>query len=361
MIMSVHADQNILFYSVPSQSLSRQVIGYNDEIIDTVFLSSSDADSHVAVAANSSLIRVYSIAEYDARLLAGHSNIVLCLDRSSSGRYLASGSKDKTARIWSFIDEQKTWSCVGVCEGHAESVGAVALSRQTPTEGDVDSPSLMFTGSQDCTIKLWDLSSLSSSSNTTAKCKSLATVKAHDKDINALDVSPNNLYLASASQDRTAKVYEIQYSSSSSGSKGEIKLLGVCKGHKRGVWTARFGTTERILATGSGDKTIKLWNLDDYSCVKVRANCRHMGSCVDPFPQTFESHTNSVLQIRFLNRDMQLASSASDGLLKLWNVRTDECVATMDNHTDKVSACCDSFTPIRAEDAVGLGARSWHG
>ena len=35
---------------------------------------------------------------------------------------------------------------------------------------------------------------------------------------------------------------------------------------------------------------------------------------------------------------MQLASSASDGLLKLWNVRTDECIATMDNHTDKVSS-----------------------
>lgn len=53
--------------------------------------------------------------------------------------------------------------------------------------------------------------------------------------------------------------------------------------------------------------------------------------------ETFEGHTNSVLQIEFLNRDMQLASSASDGLLKLWNVRSEECVATMDNHEDKVS------------------------
>lgn len=64
--------------------------------------------------------------------------------------------------------------------------------------------------------------------------------------------------------------------------------------------------------------------------------------------ETFEGHTNSVLQVEFLNRDMQLASSASDGLLKLWNVRSEECVATMDNHEDKVSPIeirnCTSLT-----------------
>lgn len=52
--------------------------------------------------------------------------------------------------------------------------------------------------------------------------------------------------------------------------------------------------------------------------------------------KTFEGHTNSILQIDFLNQDLQLASTASDGLLKLWNVRTEECISTMDNHEDKV-------------------------
>lgn len=52
--------------------------------------------------------------------------------------------------------------------------------------------------------------------------------------------------------------------------------------------------------------------------------------------QTFEGHTNSVLQVEFLNQDLQLVSTASDGLLKSWNVRTEECFGTMDNHEDKV-------------------------
>lgn len=56
-------------------------------------------------------------------------------------------------------------------------------------------------------------------------------------------------------------------------------------------------------------------------------------------PQTFEGHTNSVLRVEFINQGLQLLSTASDGLLKLWNVRGEECVATMDNHEDKVRSC----------------------
>ncbi|OCB85639.1 WD40 repeat-like protein [Sanghuangporus baumii] len=324
LILSIHADQNILLHSLSGRTLLQQLIGFNDEITATSFLSATSPDSHVVVAANSSLIRVYSVSGNDSRLLPGHTGIVLCLASSEDRSFLASGSKDKSARLWSFSRSLSAWMNVAVCEGHAESVGAIALSQKTNESGsNLGAPRFMFTGSQDRTIKMWDLSSVSmpnvESSGSPVRCKSLTTHKAHDKDINSLDVSPNDCFLASASQDRTAKVYEIEYSLT--GPRGEIKLLGTCKGHKRGVWTVKFGKVERVLATGSGDKTIKLWNLDDFTCIK-----------------TFEGHTNSVLQIDFFNQDMQLASTASDGLLKLWNVRTEECISTMDGHDDKVWA-----------------------
>jgi U3 small nucleolar RNA-associated protein 13 len=35
---------------------------------------------------------------------------------------------------------------------------------------------------------------------------------------------------------------------------------------------------------------------------------------------------------------MQLVTSASDGLVKIWNVRDESCVKTLDNHEDKVSS-----------------------
>ncbi|KAG5652450.1 hypothetical protein H0H81_004994 [Sphagnurus paluster] len=340
-IVSIHADQNIILHSLSTQSLTRQLIGYNDEIVDATFLSPNfpspsvnptQDDSHLALATNSSLIRVYSTNSYDARLLEGHTDVVLALDQGVAGRLLASGSKDRSARLWAPLAKKSShaewgYGCISICEGHAESVGAIALSRKAGTPGEIDRPQFMFTGSQDRTIKMWDLMDLPLICEDEAaeplRCKSLTTHKAHEKDINALDISPNDKLLVSGSQDRTAKIYAIDYISGFPGRppRGELKLLGTCKGHKRGVWTVRFGKTERILATGSGDKTVKLWSLDDFSCLK-----------------TFEGHTNSVLRVNFLNAGLQVVSAASDGLVKLWDIKTEECVATLDNHEDKVWA-----------------------
>ncbi|TFK30941.1 U3 small nucleolar RNA-associated protein [Coprinopsis marcescibilis] len=329
-LVSVHADQNIMVYSLQQQQLTKQLIGYNDEIVDATFVLSNTPEKTplLALATNSSLIRVYSPETLDARLLEGHTDIVLALEKSVDGLFLASGSKDKSMRIWAphqIGEASSSWSysCVAVCNGHAESVGAVALSK-VADDSTNKNLRFAFTGSQDRTIKMWDLSEVSldtARNGDIVQCKSLTTHKAHEKDINALDVSPNDKLLVSGSQDRTAKVYAIEYSRSSNSVRGELQVLGTCKGHKRGVWSVRFCRSNRVLATGSGDKTVKLWNLDDFSCIK-----------------TFEGHTNSVLRVDFFNAGAQLVSTASDGLVKVWGIHDEECNATLDNHEDKVWA-----------------------
>lgn len=340
-LTAIFVDQNIVTRSLPHLSITRQVIGFNDEVIDTCYLSpfpstSSDepaSESHLAVATNSDLIRIYDLNRFNTSLLEGHDDVVLCLARSADGQILVSGSKDKTARIWksppnsalSSSDGQPSWRCIAKAEGHVESIGAVAVSKKDNT--------FLITASQDRTAKIWDLAaSADSTSDEPAPLRSMSTTKIHDKDINTLDIAPNDKLLASGSQDRTAKLFSITHTpkTKSTPASAQLSLLGTFKGHKRGVWSVKFSPVDQCLATASGDRTIKLWSLADFTCVK-----------------TFEGHSNTVLRVDFLTRGMQLASAASDGLVKVWNVKDEECAATLDNHEEKVSSLLLSPTRRR--------------
>lgn len=72
-------------------------------------------------------------------------------------------------------------------------------------------------------------------------------------------VSPNDKLLASGSQDRTAKLWSLT----------DMSLLGVFRGHRRGIWCVQFSPVDQVLASASADGTIKLWGLHDFSCLKV--------------------------------------------------------------------------------------------
>lgn len=82
------------------------------------------------------------------------------------------------------------------------------------------------------------------------------------QDVNSVAVSPNDKLLASGSQDRMAKLWSLA-------GEGNMGLLGVFRGHRRGVWAVCFSPVDQVLATSSADGTTKLWSLQDFSCLKV--------------------------------------------------------------------------------------------
>ena len=304
-VIGVTSDQNFLFYSLADCSFARmkQIAGYNEEVLDVKFVASTSSDDSdalsgsLAVLTNTEQIRVYNLQSNNCDILYSHSDTVLALDLNLS--WMVSGSKDKSAIAWRFTSG--SYVPVAVCLGHTEPVSAIALANKNHNL-------FFFTGSQDRTIKRWDLAIVDSSDGL-VKLKADYTFLAHDKDIQSIAVSPNDKMIASAALDKTAKLW-----SAIDGS-----LLGVFKGHKRGLWCVKFSPTDQLIATASTDKTIKLWNIHDLTCVK-----------------TFEGHLNTVLTVCFLSAGLQIVSSGSDGLVKLWNVKTDECVATLDNHEDRI-------------------------
>lgn len=334
-LLSIHNDQTLLINSLTltpgaiSLPILRRLSGHHDEIIDLQYLTPSD--NLIALATNSEDIRIVNIDKGfgDVGVLRGHGDIVICLDRDWSGVWLASAGKDNEARLWKIDGEKKDFTCYACFTGHAESIGAIALSRAVPQAESAAAkghapPKFLLTGSQDRTVKKWEVPAGGK------KARAVYTRKAHDKDINAIDVSPDDELFASASQDRTVKIWSVE----------EGEVLGVLRGHRRGVWSVKFAPSTitaavvggvegakggRMVVTGSGDKTVKLWSLTDYSCLR-----------------TFEGHTNSVLKTVWLSGGLQVGSSGGDGLVKVWDVKSGECNTTLDNHEDKVFI----FSPV---------------
>ena len=317
-ILAVTSEQTLLFHDLPSFKRARQLVGFHDQVLDlrllTSLQSTASEDASVLMATNSNQARLIRLRDQQCDFLEGHEDMVLSVTYQDG--LCATGSKDNTAKLWKldWDEDHAKIRLVGTCSGHTESVGTVCLSPQlSSVDGmnDDDCVQFLLTGSQDRTIKRWDMTMDLLNSTQQHKLKSRYTIQAHDKDINAVVLSPTYTVFATASQDKTVKVWVAE----------DARLLGTCMGHKRGVWDVKFSPVEQVMATASGDKTIKLWSLRDFSCVK-----------------TLQGHGNSVLKVAFLSLGMQLASASADGLVKLWTLKTEECVTTMDNHTEKIWA-----------------------
>uniref|UniRef100_A0A9L0R2U5 Transducin beta like 3 n=1 Tax=Equus caballus TaxID=9796 RepID=A0A9L0R2U5_HORSE len=303
LLLSVTADHNLLLYEACSLQLQKQFAGYSEEVLDVRFLGPED--SHVVVASNSPCLKVFELQTSACQILHGHTDIVLALDVFRKGWLFASCAKDQSIRIWRMNKAGKV-ACVAQGSGHTHGVGTICCSRLKET--------FLVTGSQDCTVKLWPLPEALLSKSTVPDggpvlLQAQATQRCHEKDINSVAVAPNDKLLATGSQDRTAKLWALP----------QCQLLGVFLGHRRGLWCVQFSPMDQVLATASADGTVKLWALQDFSCLK-----------------TFEGHDASVLKVAFVSRGTQLLSSGSDGLLKLWTIKNNECVRTLDAHEDKV-------------------------
>eukprot|EP00124_Ichthyophonus_hoferi_P004237 Ihof_evm1s443 gene=Ihof_evmTU1s443 len=303
-VVTIH--QDIMIHSLPDLKSTRHIIGYNDEVIDLKVLD----DEYLVVATNSEQLRMLRLDDHSCYVVRGHEGIVLAVDVSMDGQHVITSSKDTTLRLWRCVKDDEgnvSFPCLAIGTGHTEGVGAVAFSKKAPN--------FVVSGSQDRTVKLWSTADFcemgSEVPSEPEALQARMTQKAHDKDINAIAVAPNDRMFATASHDRTAKVW----------STSDMSLLGTLKGHKRGIWHLDFSPVDQCLATASGDKTIKIWSVADFTCLK-----------------TLEGHTAGVLKVTYLTRGLQLASAAADGLVKIWTLRTTECATTMDGHIDKVWA-----------------------
>ncbi|KAK3952208.1 hypothetical protein QBC32DRAFT_324617 [Pseudoneurospora amorphoporcata] len=109
----------------------------------------------------------------------------------------------------------------------------------------------------------------------------LQTLKGHSDYVRSIAFSPDGQRLASGSDDRTIKIWD-----AASGS-----CLQTLEGHSSYVYSVAFSPDGQRLASGSNDKTIKIWDLASGNCL-----------------QTLEGHSGSVYSVAFSPDGQRLAS-----------------------------------------------------
>ena len=145
----------------------------------------------------------------------------------------------------------------------------------------------------------------------------------HDKSVLDVAVSPDGNSVASASADKTVKLWS-----------KEGKLLKTFQ-HADIVTSVSFSPDGKTIATGSADRTIRIWQVDnDKSAIPYG---------IAPLHATLSSHTDSVTSVSFSPDGKTLASASHDNTIKIWNLESKKLLQTLTGHKDWVLGV--SFSP----------------
>lgn len=303
-LLAVGVDLAISVWS-PKLEFSRQLMGNLGEVLSIKFLDGKQ--ERVLCALNDEYPRIMRTSDFASLAkLGGHTDVCLCVaTNGSGGNFIATGSKDQSVRIW----DADSLECAAHLTGHTGAVNCVVFTK---------SQEMVVSGSEDGCVKIWRTRG--------EKKKIIRSIIAHAKAVTALAISGNDRFIASASQDRTAKVFSLQ----------DGALVATCSGHKGSVWSVDFSPTEQVLATASRDGTVKLWNLSAPGAPCIR---------------TLEGHDQSVMACRFLPNGLQVVSADASGVTRLWNVRNGESglIALTDGQviaagTENAKAISDDFS-----------------
>ncbi|MBD2520656.1 trypsin-like peptidase domain-containing protein [Nostoc sp. FACHB-973] len=177
------------------------------------------------------------------------------------------------------------------------SVNSVAISPDGRT---------LASASSDKTIKIWNL----------ATRQEIRTLNGHSNRVNSVAISPDGRTLVSASNDKTIKIWNLV-------TRQEVRTINA---HSAWVNSVAFSSDGSTLASGSDDRTIKIWNVATGQEIR-----------------TLNGHSDGVNSVAFSSDGRTLASGSDDRTIKIWNVATGQEIRTLNGHSHWVNSV--AFSP----------------
>ncbi|MBK4731498.1 AAA-like domain-containing protein [Oxynema sp. CENA135] len=228
---------------------------------------------------------LYSATEVNR--FSGHRGWVLAVESSPDGQRVATGSNDRTVRLW------KPDGTLLSTLPHGHTVHALAFSSDSR---------YLVTSNLNGMIYTWDRDG-----------RAIGHFRAHDSAIWDVAVSPDGERIATASEDGTIALWSFQG-----------QPLGTLKGHQGAVWGVAFSPDGKLIASGSEDRTLRIWTADGKAAT------------------TIDAHEAAVWDVEFALLELDggekkptVISASADRTIGVWNP-DGTAIATAKGHESEV-------------------------
>ncbi|CAI4399680.1 BBM_1a_G0026690.mRNA.1.CDS.1 [Saccharomyces cerevisiae] len=228
------------------------------------------------------------------------------IQQNSSGSSSNADIQTQTTRPWKVIYRERfkvesNWR-KGHCriqefKGHMDGVLTLQFNYR-----------LLFTGSYDSTIGIWDLFT----------GKLIRRLSGHSDGVKTLYFDDRKLITGSL--DKTIRVWNY--------------ITGECistyRGHSDSVLSV--DSYQKVIVSGSADKTVKVWHVESRTCYTLRGHTEWV-NCVKLHPKSFSCF-----------------SCSDDTTIRMWDVRTNSCLKVFRGHVGQVQ----KIIPLTIKDVENL-------
>ncbi len=277
----------------------------------------------IATATNEPTIHVWHrLQQRRINLLIGHRDRVTSVAFSPDGRYLLSGSVDQSLRLW----DMAYGTILRVFSGHQDWITAVAISPNNQ---------YLASGGWEKVVRLWAIAdgdnALKVGWQFLRGNKPNRLLQGHQDHITSLAFSPNSHLLATGSKDQTLRIWEV-----ASGQE-----VHQCLGHRHHVRCVAFSPDGQFVASGSWDSTVRLWHVPT-------------GKEMKP---AFE-HPDYINAIAYSQDGHYLAAGSRNSRIYIWNLLTGQEHKCLEGHTHSINSLTFHGQILIAGDQDGI-VRCW--
>ncbi len=217
-------DGMLIYWDATTGQVVRRFAKHPQEVRAVAFSPTQD----VIASASGFTVRLFDVRGQELRRLSGHSASIKCIAFSRDGKRLASGSDDKSIRIWDVSGGREVLRL----GRHTAGINAVAFGADTTT---------LVSASKDQTIRVWDLRS-----GLETHC-----FEGHAGAVLDIAVSADGKRIASGHFDTLIRLWDLE---------GD-RELGQLSGHKQMVSALAFTPKVGRLVSVAQDHTLRLWDL----------------------------------------------------------------------------------------------------